>query len=163
MLWGFVYDLAKQFCNGQAHWERTCVWPKRRSPIFMVKKLPAMPASAAMVSSAPYARPRFAGAKMSATRELHTGCTSASPTPVRPAHAAAWYAAHALVSVSVVTRAWYVSPGSSSLGCGANCQSVLFARRHCRKTSGLFRRNEFSAADARGRTSAKCLANPKAA
>ena len=70
--------------------QRTAVWPKCMPPIWMEKKLPAMPDSAAMVISVPNARPRFSGVNMSATSDWLAGNTSARPTPVHAAHVAAW-------------------------------------------------------------------------
>lgn len=79
-------------------------------PIWMEKKLPAMPDSAAMVISVPNARPRFSGVNMSATSDWLAGNTSARPTPVHAAHVAAWpqhqlsVVAHAQSRRSVHTR-----------------------------------------------------------
>lgn len=70
--------------------QRTAVRPKCMPPIWMEKKLPAMPNSAAMVISVPNARPRFSGANMSATSDWLAGNTSARPSPVHAAHVAAW-------------------------------------------------------------------------
>ncbi len=63
--------------------------PKCSPPRLMEKKLPAMPVSAAIVSSPPNARPRFSGSKMSATSAWQAGNTSARPTPVAAAQVTA--------------------------------------------------------------------------